>query len=162
MNRNVAILVCALLLLASTVAVAGSGSGKGRYATYTVSDRTTELPGGGSVSISHYHQFVFADDPTHPLDDTNADCVGQFILSGDEVVSASGVCYGNDAAGSGFSYWWRMDEGGTEECPDLCGSFGYFDGYGKYDGISGKGTWTRTTVTPQGGSGTWEGTYSIP
>lgn len=153
--------ILALILALPSVALAGAGSGKGRYGLHNITSSTTEMPDDRTIMVSHYHQVVFADDPAHPLDETGADCVGQFIMSGDQVLAASGACYGRDAEGDGFSYWWRMDKGGTADCPDLCGSFGYFDGYGKYKGITGKGTWVRTSTTPQGGAGTWEGSYSI-
>jgi hypothetical protein len=91
-----------------------------------------------------------------------ADCVGLFVVSADgAIVAASGSCYSQDAAGDGLSYWWRMEKGGTADCPDLCGSYGYFAGYGKYQGITGAGNWERQGLVADGSVGVWDGTYSM-
>jgi hypothetical protein len=54
-----------------------------------------------------------------------------------------------------------MEKGGTADCPDLCGSYGYFAGYGKYQGITGAGNWERQGLVADGSVGVWDGTYSM-
>jgi len=155
----------AILTIVATPAVfAGdSGSGSGRFATHNGSTEVTSLPDGGRVEVAHYHQTVFASQAGHPLDNTNADCVGMYVFSADGAPSsASGSCFGKDADGDGTSYWWRLDKAGTSDCPGLCGSWGYFDGTGKFKGISGNGTFKQSTIFPDGSTGTWKGSYSIP
>ena len=143
--KRCGILWCAVMLAVMSGGFAqASENGGGRYATYTISVDSTELPGGGHVEISHFYQVVFADDTGDPLDGTHADCVGMTMFaSSGAATSASGSCYIKDASGNGISMWWRMDEGGTPACPNSCGSWGYFDGYGTFKGISGSGTWKR-------------------
>jgi len=158
------VLAFVIVMVAMVPAVFGqeSGASSGRYATYTISADSTELPDGGRVDISHFRQIVFADQPGHPLDGTNADCVGMMLFAkGGAITSASGSCYVKDAAGNGASMWWRMDEAGTADCPAMCGSWGYFDGYGKFKGVSGSGTWKQTSLFPDGNMGTWKGSYSM-
>jgi hypothetical protein len=164
MHERLLYVMLSLVLASPTVVLAQqSGEGGGRYATRDVSAETVELPDGRSVQTTHYSQATFADDPSNPLDNHLGDCVGQFILSADGTPSAaSGSCYSRDGDGDGVSYWWRMDESGTASCPDVCGSFGVFAGYGKYEGLTGTGTWQRTTVFPDGGTGTWDLIAGLP
>lgn len=159
-------LVTALILslgVSFAVSAAESGSGKGTWANHNTSVDKVELPGGGSILVQHTKQFHTAEQPDHPLDNTIADCVGVFRFdAGGNVTAASGSCFVSDSDGDRSSFWWRQEEGGTESCPVACGKWGYFAGDGKYAGISGTGTWAQTTVFTDGGSGTWESTYSIP
>ena len=137
-------------------------SGEGRYATFNTDVEEMEMPDGGMMVLSHYRQVVFADRADNPLDGLPADCIGQFLVGPDgKTRAASGTCFGHDEAGNGASYWFRMDAAGTAQCPDMCGSFGYFAGYGKYAGIEGEGTWRREATTPTGGHGSWKGTYKL-
>ena len=157
-------ILCVVVMMAAVPGAfaQSTGDGGGRYATHTMSVDSTELPDGGRVEVSHFRQVVFADKAGNPLDGTNADCVGMNMFSkGGAVTSASGSCYISDASGNGASMWWRMDEAGTAGCPILCGSWGYFDGYGKFKGISGSGTWKQTSLFPDGSIGTWTGSYSL-
>lgn len=148
---------------ATSVLAQMSGSTSGRYATYTLSDDMQEMEDGSSVVLSHYHQTAFADDTSHPIDNTSSMCVGQFKMNADGGLDAGyGSCFSSDSDGNGASFWWRMTHGGTDDCPDICGEWGYFAGDGNFAGIEGEGTWMRTTLFPNGSTGTWEGHYSIP
>ena len=71
------------------------------------------------------------------------------------------TCFSRDGDGDGVSYWWVVDSAGTEDCPDLCGSFTYYGGYGKYAGMTGSGTWRRNALVGGMGMGTWSSSYSI-
>lgn len=162
MKRCGLVLAAAMLMMVPSVFGQGPGSDAGRYATHNISVDSTELPGGGHVDILHYHQVVFADDPASPLDGTSGDCVGMTMFAGSgAVTTASGSCYIKDAAGNGVSMWWRMDTAGTADCPMMCGSWGYFDGYGKFKGITGQGTWKQVNMFADGHTGTWTGSYSL-
>ena len=158
-----AVCVVAALLMITVSGAFAQESGSGRYATNVMSTDSNDLPSGGSVDVVHYHQVTFADEIGHPLDNNMADCVGMYRFSADgAVVSASGTCFSTDADGDGSSFWWRLNEQGTSDCPGMCGVWGYYAGYGKFDGISGAGEWQQTTTFPDGsGSGTWKGTYSL-
>lgn len=163
MHMGITCTTLMVLLAGPTALLAQQSSAvKGRYGTRTTASQTTQMPDGRTVEVNHYHQVTFADDASHPLNNQTADCIGQFLMSAEgNPVSASGSCYGKDADGDGVSYWWRMREAGTAACPNLCGSFGYFSGYGKFKGITGGGTWQVTAPFPEGSLGTWEGSYSI-
>ena len=150
-------------LVGSWAALAGeSGSATGRYATHVTSAELSKLPDGGAVEMSHYRQIIFVAEGEHPIDNSSADCVGRFRVSPEGVVtSGSGVCYTTNAEGDGSSFWWRMDEAGTESCPTICGVWGYFDGFGKLAGIKGTGWWKQAVAFSEGGIGTWGGSYAI-
>ncbi len=152
-----------LALASFTASAADSGSSKGTWANHNTMVSTTELPGGGSVMVQHTKQSHTAEDSSHPLGNTMADCVGVFRMAADgTVTAASGTCFVIDGDGDRTSFWWRQDAAGTESCPVACGSWAYFAGDGKYAGISGDGKWMQTTLFADGGSGTWESSYSIP
>lgn len=151
-----------LVLVITAPAVFGQDNGSGRFGMHNMSTNSTDLPGGGRVDVVHYHQVVFADQPGHPLDNTAADCVGMYRFNaGGTIDSASGSCFTKDAEGDGSSFWWRFEKQGTSDCPGVCGTWGYYDGFGKFKGISGSGVWQQTTMFPDGGAGTWEGTYTL-
>ncbi len=159
------VLIAAILVLGASFALSagGSGAGKGTWANHNTMVDTVEVPGGGSIMVQHTKQFHHAEDPDHPLDSTAADCVGVFRLDATGVpTAASGTCFVSDAQGDRMSFWWRQEEAGTESCPGACGSWGFFAGDGTYKGITGQGKWVQSALFPDGGSGTWEGTYSIP
>jgi hypothetical protein len=164
MVKKVLVTASALTLVASFAIVAAeSGTSKGNYANHNTVVETVELPGGGSVQVLHFKQFTFAEDPGHPIHNSSQDCVGVSRVDADGgTVSFSGSCFGSDGEGNGFAWWWRQDEAGTESCPTACGSWGYFSGFGKYEGISGSGTWAGTAAYPDGGTGSWKGSYSVP
>ncbi len=157
-------LLFTVLLVATAVSVAAqtTGSTTGRYVTNTITEDVQGLPDGSSVILSHYHQNAFAEDTSHPIDNTSATCVGLIKLNADgSPKSGNGSCFSTDADGDGASFWWRQTAGGTASCPDICGEWGYFDGDGKFAGIKGTGTWQRTTLFPDGSSGTWTGSYTL-
>jgi hypothetical protein len=135
---------------------------EGRYATHDGTATVQELPDGSTVQVTQYSQITFSDDASHPLDNTSSECVGRFHVAADgSLISGDGMCSSFGAGGDTNSWWWRVDESGTDKCPDLCGSWGYFNGSGKYAGIEGTGTWVRTTVFPNGSSGTWKGKAKV-
>lgn len=163
MHKAITCTTVLLLIAGPTVLVAQqSGKATGRFGTRTIASEITEMPGGGAMELSHYHQVTFADDASHPMNNQTADCVGLFLTSPEgNPVSASGSCFGKDAEGDGLSFWWRMDKAGTADCPNLCGSFGYFAGYGKFKSVSGTGTWRVTAPFPDGNLGVWESSFSM-
>ena len=156
--------LASLLLLAGPAALfAQSGSGEGRYGTRTFASETTELPDGRTLTTNHFHQVTFADDPSHVMNDLIGDCVGQFLASPDgNPLGANGICFNKDINGDGVSWWWRQEASGTADCPHICGVFGFLDGSGKFDGITGEGTWQVTAPFDLGGVGAWQITYTIP
>ncbi len=77
-----------------------------------------------------------------------------------KILSGSGVCYPKDVHGDGTSLRWKIEQAATATCPDQCGSFSYLDGYGRFKGITGTGTWVRTHLFSDGAMGTIASTYT--
>lgn len=150
------------LLVPGALQAQKSGSGEGRYANFITDAEEMEMPGGGTMALLHYRQMVFATQGSSPADGLPTECVGQFVSGADgKTTAANGTCFGDDGAGNGLSYWFRMDAAGTADCPDMCGTFAYFAGYGKFAGITGEGTWRRAVTTPTSGHGTWKASYAV-
>jgi hypothetical protein len=162
-NRVLALTaVCALGISIASVAQT-SGSGEGQWVSALPTPETMETGDGATIQKYVYQQAGLGSG-SGPFDNVGADCAGMLIVSSDGAVTAgNGHCRTmSDDGSSGASYWWRVEEAGTDNCPLLCGSFGYFDGYGEYKGISGGGTWRQTVAAPNGVSiGTWEGSYTV-
>jgi hypothetical protein len=165
-TMTIRITLSAIVMLAVPVAsvlAQMSGSASGRYSTYTVSQDLQEMEDGSGVILTHYHQKTFADDKGHPMDDMSSMCVGTLKVNTEgRVDSGYGSCFQETSDGDGVGMWWRMTHGGTADCPDICGEWGYYAGDGKFAGIEGGGTWQRTTLFADGSSGSWEGSYSMP
>ena len=160
MKPGTSIVACTVLFALTNAGLAQEASG--RYATHNGQEVTQDLPGGGKVQISHYSQITFASDKSHPLDNVSSDCVGRFqMAANDALVSGDGMCTGVDTEGNSASFWWRVDKADTADCPGLCGSWGYFNGTGKFKGIEGAGTWVRDSMFHNGSSGTWRGTAKL-
>lgn len=148
-----------LLLLAAPAALAAQQtmSGEGVYGTRNFAAETTELPDGRTLTVNRFHQVTFAADKSHALHDLAGECVGQLLASSDgSPLTGSGFCYQRNVEGDGVSWWWRQDSGGTADCPNICGTFGFVDGFGKFEGISGEGTWQVTAGFEDGGLGAWQ------
>jgi hypothetical protein len=159
MSRRILFITMVVLLAASAVALAGESTG--RFTSHTGLTTETVLPDGGKAVVIHYYQLYVSDKADDPMNDTAGDCVGKLILSKEgKTISGSGVCFAKDVSGDGTSLWWKVDEAGTARCPDLCGSFGYVDAYGKFKGVTGGGTWVRTHLFGDGTNGTYKSTYT--
>ena len=152
-----------LLLTSPSLLLAQSGQSAGQYTNENLDRGITELADGRTMAVSHFLSLTFADDADHPLANHRAACTSRNVVSADgEFISSDGACFTHNADGDGVSYWWVVDSVGTEDCPNACGSFTYFGGYGKYTGTTGGGTWRQTADVGGIGMGTWSGSYSIP
>jgi hypothetical protein len=161
MMRSMArILTVSALVVIPVVAVAQSGSG--RFATHDRTSTTQELQDGTKIQVVHYTQITFASDPAHPMDNKSGDCMGRFQTSADDVLlSGSGTCTAQDAAGNSASFWWKIEEISTARCAGACGSWTYYAGTGNFKDIKGTGTFSRDTMFHNGSSGTWKGEVTV-
>lgn len=151
-----------VLSLIPTVAVAQSGTQEGRYVNLNDAVVVTEAAGGGEWQQVDFRQATLSSDGEHPLDEILSDCRGVFHFEeGEEPTHASGTCMGSDPEGDRIAWSWQMTEVATQGCPGMCGTFSLFGGHGKYEGLTGEGTWQRDTVHPTGGFGTWQLEYSM-
>ncbi len=165
MSKRVVIALAVVVVAGSLTAVAGdSGSGKGHFTNHFNVQEMTEMADGSMVQLVHYTSAMLTADPDHPSNNTLADCFGELRIGADGVVtSGSGSCFAKTTDGHGFSYWWQVEKAATADCPALCGVFGYFGGFGRFDGIKGKGSWMTEADFPGVGSlGSFENSYSIP
>jgi hypothetical protein len=161
-----ALVACTVVVVLGSMTLFAGDSGKGSgYFTNHFNDVTvSEMPDGSMVQLIHYSNMSIADDSHHPSADTAAECVGALRMNADgAVTSGSGSCFVEAEDGQGFSYWWQVEKAGTADCPELCGVWSYFGGYGRFAGLEGTGTWKVTASFGQAGSmGTWTNTYSMP
>lgn len=162
MHRRILHALLPVLLLTPALAVAQSGSQEGRYVNLNDDAVVTVLPEGGELQQVDFRQATFSSDRGFPLDDILSDCSGVFVVDGaGDATHASGNCMGSDPDGDRIAWWWQMTDAGSQECPGMCGTFGLFGGHGKYEGLTGEGTWERDTVHPAGGFGSWQLDYSM-
>lgn len=150
-----------LVILIGAAAPLSAQAGQGTYMTVPVASDTMAMPDGSMQLLGHYEQIVLANTPTHLMNDTKGKCVGLFRVVDGKPASASGICFTQAKDGHGYTLWWEMTEGGTTACPDLCGKWGVYGGYGRFAGVSGGGTWKRNGQFVDGSSsGTWTGTIT--
>ena len=133
-------------------------SGQGTYTTVSIASDTIPMPDGATHVLGHYRQVMLASSPTFPTHNTMGDCAGLIRIVDGKPAAASGSCFGQSMDGHGYTLWWQMTEAGTSACPDLCGNWGVYGGYGRFAGLSVMGTWKRSGQFFDGSSsGTWTG-----
>jgi hypothetical protein len=158
MKHNIWIAAAAMLVVSTGASAAESS---GFYTTHSGKSYNTTLPDGRTITVSHYYQLAKSDKADDPINNMESNCTGRFVVSKEgQVLSASGICFSTQASGDGGTWWWKADEIGTAKCPDLCGSFGWVEGYGSLKNAKTAGTWVRTEVYAEGSIGTYKSTYS--
>lgn len=152
-----AVSLTGLALLVLPLAL-GAQSTEGSYTSVTLATDSMAMPDGSVQLINHFKQAVLADDQDFPLNNVMADCVAKIMMSGEGTpTSASGSCFTTAVDGHGYSMWWEMTEAGTEECPNMCGIWSTYGGYGRFAGLEAGGTWNQHTLFPEGSLGSWKG-----
>jgi uncharacterized membrane protein len=164
MTRKCCAVLLMVFVLGTLSAFAGdSASGSGHFINHNNMVEITEMDDGSSSLVMHYSSVTLADNSNHPSADMAAECVGVMRTNADgSFGSGEGTCFGKTADGDTQSYWWKVDAAGTSACPDMCGSWGYFAGTGKFKGLQGTGTWQRTNLIGDLSWGTWKNSYSMP
>jgi len=148
-------------LLGGLASPLAAQAGQGTFTTVTISATNTVLPDSAVQTLQHYRQISLANAPTFPLHNTKGDCVGLFRVVKGAAVAGSGSCFVQAMDGHGYTLWWEMTAAATSACPDLCGNWGVYGGYGRFAGLSGGGAWTRNGQFSDGSaSGTWTGTLT--
>lgn len=156
--------VAAVTLLAASAA-AQAGESSGHYYNSPATSRTeTTLPNGNISVQEQTYQLSHSDHAGDPQNDVAGNCFANLIKTKDgKVLSGSGFCDRKDDKGNGTTLSWKIDEVGTVNCPLMCGTWQFVDGYGKFKGTTGGGTWARTRTFADGaGLGTFTGNYKIP
>jgi hypothetical protein len=133
----------------------------GQYSTIRLSTDTVSAPNGSAVVHLTYGLVIVGDDPGGLFNNGKGDCVGAMVLSDEGTpVAMSGWCFITDMDGDGWWQWWKTEEIGTPDCPIMCGTWGNYNGVGKFENVSVSGTFRGLASFADGsGSGVSEATY---
>lgn len=133
----------------------------GQYSTVRLSTDTVNSPRGGAVVHFTYGLVSSSDDPGGVFSEGMGDCVGTTVLADDGTPAAgAGSCFITDMDGDGWWQWWKLDEAGTSDCPIMCGTWGSYNGTGKFADVSVSGTFKGVAAFADGsGRGIVEGRY---
>lgn len=161
--RTLTLSVAVLALLAASGAASATES-SGHYYNVPGTETKTTLPDGNISIQGQYYHLTQSDHAADPINATAGSCFDNVITTkAGKVLSGSGFCYEQDDQGNGTTLSWKIDEAGTAKCPAQCGTWQYVDGYGKFKGVTGGGTWTTTHRFANGVSfGTDTGNYKLP
>ena len=159
--RRILPVLFSLILLPNLVFAQSDGTLSSKYATVLTSRDTITAPDGTMTLEETYTITHFADDAESPFARLVGHCWGTVVLeSEDSAIGAGGACHMTDSEGNGFWQWWQFDEAGTEPCPIRCGTFGDYNGYGRFEGYTAKGTWNLTALFANGSvTGVSRGTF---
>lgn len=152
--------VAAILALAAlsfsggALAADVTGGGTCTFSPPIVSE-SVELPDGRTLERVVNRGICVGDDAQNPFDRTSQYCSGSQIVGTDgTVVSIGNICESIDADGDVAR---RLDQGAP-----TAGRWGTFGGSGKFEDLSGGGTWELETVLPDGSAVyRWQGTVKM-
>jgi hypothetical protein len=133
----------------------------GTYMTFNRSVSESAMPDGNRARVMHYYHAGTSDKADSPFAGKTSECIGRMIVSSaGKVVSGSGFCFAQDAAGNGGSWSWKVEEAGTGKCPSICGTFKWMEGYGNARKATASGAWRQTHSSKDGAIGTYTVTYT--
>lgn len=162
--RILSFLFLGIVFLPNSLDAQSSGSHSSRYSVVNIAQDTIVTPTGQMLLEQRYVISHFPDDPDSPFSNITGQCFGSVVFpdtNGERAIAAAGVCHMMDDEGSGYYQWWQWRDAGTPECPIRCGVYNDGNGYGKFEGLSGSGTWNLTALTPGPGvTGRSTGTFS--
>ena len=152
-------IIGAALLTVSAGAFAGETAGT--YMTFVRSVTESQLPDGNRARVMHYYHAGTSEKADSPFAGRTSECVGRMIVSSaGKVVSGSGFCFAQDAAGNGGSWTWKVTEARTQKCPEVCGTFKWAESFGNTKVVTASGAWRQTYAGAAGGVGTYTLTYT--
>jgi hypothetical protein len=130
-------------------------TGSGHNANQNVSTQVTKLPDGRSLMAIHDASIIMGNNQGNPFHLTTLDCYSTYIAAADgNSGNGNGYCHGVDKDGD---VWWITfggDFGG--------GTWAFTGGTGKFDGISGGGTFKPVSQMQGGRSlSVWDGTWDM-
>ena len=161
-------LTCSVIVMAfavtAGVAAQQSVTMSGQYSTVRLSTDTVGAPNGGAFVHFTYGLVSSGDDPGGLFSSNKGDCAGVYALSEAGVpVTGGGWCFVTDPEGDGWWQWWTMEQAGTPDCPIMCGKWGGYLGFGKFENVSVEGTFRMSASFADGsGAGKVEGAYKRP
>ena len=162
--RTLFILSLGIIFFPNSLDAQDSGRYSGRYSVVNLAEDTIVTPTGQMLLEQRYVLSQFPDDPDSPFSNITGQCFGSVVLpatDSERAIAAAGTCHMMDDKGSGYYQFWQWRDAGTPECPIRCGVYNDGNGYGKFAGLSGSGTWNLTALTPGPGvMGRSTGTFS--
>ncbi len=152
-------MMAATLLVVSTSSLAAETSGT--YMTFLRSANESILPDGNRVRVMHYYHVGTSERAESPFAGKSSECVGRMVVSGSgKVLAGTGFCFAQDDAENGGAWTWKIDESGTADCPAVCGSFSWVEGYGSNRNASASGKWRQTGANRNGNVGSYTVTFT--
>jgi len=128
-------------------------SGTGTYVT--VDQDTVSLPDGRSITHLRQKGLVLSDDPSSPIHLAVADCFATVVVAADgKSYELTGYC--SDIDRDGDVWWVAFSDGAGGP------HWSILRGLGKYEGMTGSGTFRVDIETPDGrASETYSGTITL-
>jgi len=150
----VALMLCGVVA-ATGVATAEKIELTGKSTWSTVSEETMTLADGRTVTRQVLRGTAIADNPDTPLSHASQDCMFTTTTSADgESFQSGGSCDGIDADGDVYWAYANADENG--------GKWYYQGGTGKFEGLTGGGTYKLSLRWPDGKvMATWDGSAEM-
>lgn len=147
--------------LLTVSAGASASETAGTYMTFVRSATESQLPDGNRARVMHYYHAGTSEKADSPFAGKTSECVGRMIVSSaGKVVSGSGFCIAQDAAGNGGPWTWKVTEAGTQQCPEVCGTFKWAESLGNTKVVTASGAWRQTHASSAGGVGTYTLSYT--
>ncbi len=145
---------CLLCVGISSVGMAGEIDVKATATYVNVSEHKTERPGGGTILHLYNKGVVRSDDASSPLHLAETNCFDTIILGKEgSFVSGAGYCAAFDKDGDGYWNTWT----GT----DTGGLWNAYHGSGKFEGVTGTGTYTSDVFLPDRFALSFEGKLNM-
>jgi hypothetical protein len=148
-----AILIAGLACGFALPALADEGSG--HNANQNISTETSQLPDGRTLMRTHDSSVIMGNNPGNPFHLASLDCFATYVLAADgNSGNGGGYCDGVDQGGDVWMITFGGDLGG--------GKWQFSGGTGKFDGITGGGSYKAAAQVPGGRSlTTWDGTWQM-
>ena len=146
-------LSCLLSVGIGSVGVAAEMDVKATATYVNVSEHKAERAGGGTILHLHNKGIVRSENASSPLHLAQTNCFDTIILGPDgSFVSGAGYCAAFDKDGDGYWNTWT----GT----DTGGKWDAYHGTGKFEGVTGTGTFTSDMNFPDRFAISFEGKLS--
>ncbi len=130
-------------------------TGSGHNATQNISTETKTLPDGRLMMRIHDAAVIMGNNKGNPFHLSSLDCFSTFIATADGTSGqGSGYCHGLDKDSDA---WWIDFSGDFSG-----GTWSFIGGMGKFEGISGGGTFKSAAQLEGGRSlSTWNGSWEM-
>lgn len=160
MKRSHLVLMCVVslvvLLMCGGAAAGAKYDCNGTTPRSVVEEDVQVLPDGRTLARNKQIGFTFDKDPNNPVHGAASTCMGSVVSEAEGGNwSGSGICEEIDSDMDVIWSWWEGNQDG--------GTWGYIRGTGKFEGVTGGGTWKMPTqIFPDGRAvGSFTGTMEL-